>query len=120
MSEGHRDEFVAVVDYLNECASARGEQGIPVFLASVILQNIGDSPVAVRFEAVAQPNEWEFAARQAQLIALRDTDEFFSLIDEDRLGATEDSTLPTTTSTRLVEHPAFGLPLGWLPFHPAS
>ena len=49
VAESHRDEFVAVADYLNECAAARGEQGIRIFLASVKLeqgpQRPGNGPI---------------------------------------------------------------------------
>lgn len=80
IAEGHRDEFVAVADYLNECAAARGEQGIRIFLVTVALERVGDSPAAVRFEAVAEPNDWEVAARRAQQSVLGSIDAFFDLL----------------------------------------
>lgn len=65
VAESHRDEFVAVADYLNECAAARSDEGISVFLVEVHVERIGASPPAVRFKAVAQPNEWEAAVRRS-------------------------------------------------------
>jgi hypothetical protein len=82
VAENHRDEFIAVADYLNECAAARGDQGIPVFLVKVSVEQIVDSPPAVRFTAVARPNDWEEAARQASPRALGSVDEYLALLDD--------------------------------------
>jgi hypothetical protein len=83
IAEGHRDEFMAVADYLNECAAARADQGIRIFLVTVGLERVGNSPVAVRFEAISEPNDWEVAARKAQQAFLSSVDAFFDLLSGD-------------------------------------
>ena len=80
IAEDHRSEFVAVADYLNECAAARGDQGIRVFLVQVAVTQIGESPPAVEFRALAEPNDWEAAARVAQPGRLANAAEFFRLV----------------------------------------
>ena len=81
IAEGHRDEFVAVVDYLNECADARGEKGIHVFLVTAEIVRIGESPPAVQFTLVAGPNEWEGSIRSAQADRLESADQLFEQLD---------------------------------------
>lgn len=89
VAEDHRDEFVAVADYLNECASARGEHGISVFLAQVVVTQIGESDPAVEFRSVAEPNDWEVAARVSQAPRLADTDSFLSSLSPDNAPVAE-------------------------------
>lgn len=81
IAEDHRDEFIAVADYLNDCAAARGDQGIPVFLVTVSLQRLDPSRAAVQFKALAQPNEWEASSRVGRQARLADFDALL-----DRLG----------------------------------
>jgi hypothetical protein len=82
IAEEHRDEFIAVADYLNECAAARAEQGIPVFLVKVSVEQILDSPPAVRFTAIARPNDWQEAARQPNPRSLISEEEYLALLYE--------------------------------------
>lgn len=83
IAEGHRDEFVAVVDYLNECADARGEKGIHVFLVEAETVRIDESSPAVQFKVVAGPNEWEGAIRSARTANLPSATEILAQLDPD-------------------------------------
>ena len=62
-----------------------GDQGIRVFLAKVSVTQIGDSPAAVEFRAIAQPNDWEAAVRGAKPPRLSDADALFGLLPPDRV-----------------------------------
>ena len=81
VAESYRDEFVAVADYLNECAAARGEQGIRIFLASVKLEQARSGPTTVRFTPRAEPNNWEAAARREGPQRLRSTAELVARLE---------------------------------------
>lgn len=82
VAEDHRDEFVAVADYLNECAAARGDQGTRVFLVTVTAERIGESESAIHFTARAEPNDWQAEVRRGALAALVDVEAFLALLDE--------------------------------------
>lgn len=82
IAEAHRDEFVAVADYLNDCAVARTDgQGIRVFLVSVELDRVGAGPSSVRFTARAQPNDWPGEVRSQPPEPLAGDDAFVDELD---------------------------------------
>lgn len=64
VAESHREEFVAVADYLNAAGLAY-QNGIRVYLVSVLVVGVpGEDTVYPIFEPVAAPNEWKAAVAQ--------------------------------------------------------
>lgn len=58
IAEFHRQEFVAVADYLNTAREALGqEDGIAVFLVNVKVEAVRDYRIP-RFEVLSKPNTW--------------------------------------------------------------
>lgn len=65
VAEHHRDEFVAVAEYLNDRA-ALGEGGIAVWLVEVrATRRVGDDVWSPLFDVRAQPNQWEQGVKAA-------------------------------------------------------
>lgn len=64
IAESHRDEFIAVADYLNRAAERLDDIGIAIFLVSVRVEKVGEYLIP-RFEAVARPNEWRITAHRS-------------------------------------------------------
>jgi hypothetical protein len=64
VAEGHRDEFIAVADYLNSVAEQAEDGGIAVFLVRARVVRIHNEQ-AVDFDVVAGPNRWKAAVAQS-------------------------------------------------------
>lgn len=64
IAESHRDEFVAVADYLNRAAESLGDEGIAVVLLTVRVERVGEYFIP-RFDVVSRPNEWRTAVKQS-------------------------------------------------------
>lgn len=86
IAEDHLPEFVAIVDYLNRAAERLGDQGIPIFLVSVSVEEVGEYWVP-RFSIVSRPNEWRAAASAASDQFLGSVDEFLDRLPVDSRAA---------------------------------
>ena len=66
IAEEHRDEFRAVAQYLNELAEHDQERGIAVWLLEAKAVPIGDSPWALLFTTVVEPNSFTATVERAK------------------------------------------------------
>jgi len=66
IAEGHRDEFRAVAQYLNEMAELDSDRGISIWLVEAKAVRIGDSPWAPLFTALVEPNAFTASVEQAK------------------------------------------------------
>ena len=57
IAEGHGDEFITLADHLNRSAEILGDEGIPIFLVTLKVDEVG-SNILPRFEVIAKPNKW--------------------------------------------------------------
>lgn len=89
IAEFHRQEFVAVADYLNTAREALGEEdGIAVFLVNIKVEAVGDYRVP-RFELLSKPNTWleeirASGARNATASKFANVDEFLDAVVPER------------------------------------
>lgn len=92
IAEYHRQEFVAVADYLNTAREALGEDdGIAVLLVNVKVEAIADFRVP-RFEVLSKPNTWleqirTSGARTAKSSAFESVAAFLEAVTPDRREA---------------------------------
>jgi hypothetical protein len=78
IAEDHRDEFVSVVDYLNEIAGQASSEGILVWLVQVrAVRRQGDEVWSPEFVVQAEPNKWEAAVRRESTPVLSSLEEFY-------------------------------------------
>lgn len=77
VAEGHRDEFIAVADYLNDLVG-RAEEGISVWLITVrAVRRVGDGIWSPEFVVEAEPNEWTAAVRRETTPRLSSLKDFY-------------------------------------------
>lgn len=97
VAEDHRDEFIAVADYLNRIAGT-DEDAIRIWLVKVrAVKRVGDTIWSPEFVIMAEPNEWE-ARHRVKSPVLASLDEFYSKASE---GAAEAF---ASEARELVEH----------------
>ena len=78
VSEGHRDEFRSVADYLNSAAAATPEEGINVWLVEVrAVRRIGDTVWSPEFVVVTEPNDWEAANAPTRRDLITSLEDFY-------------------------------------------
>ena len=83
IAEGHRDEFRALAQYLNELAEHDPERGIAVWLVEAQAVRIGGSDWAPLFTAVEEPNEFMAKVEQAKQVERPGTlGEFWEQFDD--------------------------------------
>lgn len=80
IAEDHATEFVAIADYLNNAAERLGDDGIPVFLVSVQVEQVTNVLVP-RFSVISRPNEWR--AQASASVFLQSVDEFRRMLEAD-------------------------------------
>ena len=79
IAEGHREEFISVVEYLNEVAGTSPERSIQVWLVQVrAVRRVGDTIWSPEFVVRSQPNEWEAAIRRKVSPNLKSLEEYYS------------------------------------------
>ncbi len=82
VAEHHRDEFVAVADYLNRCQESMGdEHGIAVFLVALSVERVDDAFIP-RFTTLSQPNAWRSAVAAAAAGRFASSADFLAACDE--------------------------------------
>ena len=82
VAEDHRDEFVAVADYLNRLAGDTPD-GITVWLVQVrAVRRQGDDIWSPEFVVMAQPNQWEAAQRARAAGRLQSLLDFYRLASD--------------------------------------
>lgn len=92
VAEEHRDEFRAVAQYLNDLAEHDPERGVSVWLVEAKAIRIEDSPWALLFEAVVEPNSFTATVEQTKQAEspLRSLDEFWEQFESpDSLNAAQ-------------------------------
>jgi hypothetical protein len=65
-----REEHIKAIEWLNDCTL----ENIHFFLVKIELWQIGDSPLAPKFEVIRKPNEWSKTLRKAQQNATDSSD----------------------------------------------